>query len=402
MLYDFNSKTIVQNKHLIRIQKSIFNQINKNFLLLIVQILIFIPMVICIVFGFNSTNSNLPVQEISENTATYRSISLFLILWYIAIYCFIVSTKSSKTIQILNILSFIPIFNIINILYIIFKNNWCFFLLWFKSNFEPDWKLDMVYSRASWKYKMMIALLVIMTPIIVLVLYQKSDYLNTYPNNGDGDIIVYNNLWFCSLQYFTIQTNLLCYLFVLLFVIKPNMKIFKHHTFLISCIVYIFVVGVTYDFALFPIKIVNGEIYDWNWYKYLTNIYEHLINPIAFVTCGLILICKDNPQILRLKYKQYIIYTMIVPTIYLIYALIMPFVTNVSVYGFVTNCNPDVYNEMVIDSTNFMSHGQWYNIFFIIGYWFLFIGLLSGMFYLDLKKANKWKGFNYVYQKRYY
>ena len=68
----------------------------------------------------------------------------------------------------------------------------------------------------------MIGLLILMSPILVIAFYQNSDYLSTYPINGIGEAIIYKNLWFCSIQYFTIQTNLLCFLFVLLYVIKPD------------------------------------------------------------------------------------------------------------------------------------------------------------------------------------
>lgn len=394
--YFFNKNRIyLDNKHNCLL--------NKNLFLLMVQILIFIPMICTLIFGYDNQYIKLPLQEVPENIATYRSISIFLMLWYLVIYLFLIRFQiNDKYVKLFNWLSFVPIFNILNIIIISFKNNWIYFLYWFKQNFAPDFHLTLIYTRRSWKYKMMVGLLIIMTPIVVLVFYQQTDFLNTYPMNGNGDLIVFKNLWFCSIQYFTIQTNLLCYLFVLLFVINPNLKIFKYHSFLIACIVYIFVVGVTYDFALFPIKIVNGDIKQWDWYKYLTNIYEHLIDPVAFITCGLIIICKDNPQILRLRYKKYIVYTMIIPSIYLIYATILPFITNVSVYGFVTNCNPNVYNEVIVDKPSFMAHGDWYNIFFIIGYWFLFICLLSGIYYLDLKKANKWKGFKYENLQGYY
>ena len=392
---DTKNSNLVNNffylKNRYYLNNNFYSKLNQLFCLLLIQIILFGVMLTFLLLGYNNQFNNVPVQLIPENIATYRAISIFLMSWYIVVYIFILKTNiSNKILTNIKYISFIPIINLFAIALIIIKNNWLVFIVWFKQNFEPDFELNKFYLRNSWKYKMMVSLLIIMSPIIVLVFYQSTDFLNTYPINGDGEFIVYKNLWFCSIQYFTIQTNLLCYLFVLLFVIKPDFKIFKHHTFLLACIVYIFVVGITYDFALFPMKIVNGELVDWNWYKYLTNIYEHLINPVAFVVCGLILICKDNPKINRINYKKYLFYTMIVPTIYLIYATILPFVTNVSVYGFVTNCNPNVYNDIVEGVSNYLSCGNPLNILFIISYWFIFVGLLTGIYYLDLYKAKLW------------
>lgn len=380
-----------------------YSQINKLFLLFIFQILILAGMITLTLLGYNNEYNSVPVQNIPETIASYRTSSIFFMCWYVVIYIFITRTSLkilNPFLKNISIFSIIPIFSIISLIYIGFKNNWFLFKIWFKTLFEPDYELSKIYARNTWRYKMMSVLFVIMLPIVVIVFYQNSDFVVTYPENGIGDQIIYNNLWFCSLQYFTIQTNLLCVLYVLLFIIKPDLKIFKYHTFLISCIVFIFIVGFTYDFALFPIKIANGEIKTWNWYKYFANVYEHLINPVAFTTCGLLLILKDNPNIKHLKYKTNLFYSLIIPTIYLVYATISPFVSNSSVYGFVTNCNPNVYNEIVLGQQNIMSHGQWYFIFIIIGYWFIFFGLLSGLYFLDIKLGQKKEKMNN--EKRYY
>lgn len=376
-------------------------QINKLFLLFISQVLIFIVMIALIILGYNNEYNNLPVQDIPSTIAAYRTSSIFFMCWYVVMYIFILRTNLKIENQILkytSILSFIPIFTLFSIVILSFINNWYLFSVWFKSMFEPDFELNKVYARTSWRYKMMIALFVIMVPVVFIAFYQETDFTITYPENGIGEQIIYKNLWFNSLNYFTIQTNLLCVLYVLLFLIKPDLKIFKYHTFLMSCTIYIFIVGITYDLGLFPIKVVNGDLSNWDWYKYFANVYEHLINPIVFTACGLILICKDNPNIKHLSYKTNMFYSMIIPSVYLIYTTISPFVSNNSVYGFITNCNPNVYNEIVVGSENIMSHGQWYFIFIIIGYWFIFFGLLSGIYFLDVRLGKK-KG--KINEKRY-
>ncbi len=395
-----NTKNANIINRFVYLNKLEYLKLNKFLCLLVLQLIIFAVMISMILLGYNNNYNDIDVQLIPENIAVYRSISIFFMAWYIVIYIFIVNIKFTNQIpNIIKYLTIIPIFNLIAIGYIIFKNNWQQFPSWFLNLFYSDLESRRLNLRHSWKYKMMIGLLILMTPILVIAFYQKSDYLEIYPINGIGEPIVYKNLWFCSLQYFTIQTNLFCYSFVLLFVIKPDLKIFKYNSFLISCIVYIFIVGVTYDFALFPVKVVNGELAKWNWYKYFCNIYEHLINPVAFVTCGIIYICKDNVQLKKQKYSKFIFYSLIIPLIYLIYATVLPFISNVSVYGFVTNCNPNVYNEILVDKSSYLSNGNPINILFIIGYAFLFFGLLTGVYYLNLYKAHLWKVWKH--EKRY-
>ncbi|MBR2651735.1 hypothetical protein IKD48_03010, partial [bacterium] len=66
--------------------------------------------------------------------------------------------------------------------------------------------------------------------------------------------VKYHGLWFMSLHYFTVQTNLLCLFFIMLFVINPGQKIFRANAFLIYCTTYILVVGLVYDLILLPIN----------------------------------------------------------------------------------------------------------------------------------------------------
>ncbi len=385
-----NVKNYKLNEYLIKTH-NINNPFNKLILIQGIQFILFGFMLLFFILGYNNQYNTVNVQNIPEKISAYRGVSIFFACWYIVIYLFSIKNINSinnfRTLKIFLILSFIPIFNVITIGFLASKMQFTTFKLWFKNLFKGDDELLLVYNYKNWIYKLNLCLAIIMSPIVIIAFCQIGDTISVYPINGIGEKIKYSNLWFVSLHYFTIQTNLLCFLYLVLFLIKPNLKLFKYNTFLMSCIVYIFVVGITYDFALLPMKILKNDLNDWNWYKYFCNIYEHFINPILFVSFGLIIICKQNKiSKLNTSLLNHLVYSMIIPTIYLIYALVLPFVSNVSVYGFVTNCNPNVYNEIIVNNqTDFMSKGNPLCSLFIFSYWLLFLGLLTGIYYINLK-----------------
>lgn len=340
-----------------------------------------------LVIGFQPSFNDLTIQQIPEWIATYRSISLFLIAWYIIVSAFILhygiqETKcQNKAVGILNILSIFLAPSLISLFYLLSQTTVHYINLWLKHLFASDTLLKTYYTRRSWQYIMMIFVLIIMAPIVFFIFYRDNASFAVYPQNGEGQVEYYTNWWFNSLQYFTIQINSFSYLFVILFVIYPSWRLFKYHSFLIYAISYLLIVGVTYDFILLPTHIVSGSIKSWNTFDWVSNVWEHMIDPLVFCSCGIILLC----QIRNFACQDYLTtlkFGMIIPTVYIAFGLCNCFVTNESVYGWFTNCNPELWNNLKT-SNAFMKHGEPYICFIFFIYWGIFVGVLTGFWSVD-------------------
>ena len=213
-------------------------------------------------------------------------------------------------------------------------------------------------------------------------------WLTWFPEYGDFSDPNLHNLWFEGYHYFTIQTNLLCFIYCFVFVVYPKMKLFNKDSILICLMSYLFIVGFTYDFIMFP-SISKDK---WGIIKWIKSCWDHIVNPILFIAIGiynLYFSCKN-----RNVYQDYFTilkFGMIIPSIYLLYALVLPFVTNCSVYWFITNCNPNLVNEQ---PNSLLKYGEWYLVFVMIVYWFVFVGIITMFwrikysFYTKIRKIN--------------
>ncbi|MDE5651576.1 MAG: DUF1600 domain-containing protein, partial [Ureaplasma sp.] len=79
-----------------------------------------------------------------------------------------------------------------------------------------------------------------------------------------------------------------------------------------------------------------------------------------------------------IKFRNYFISTMLLPTIYLIYAICQPFVSYTSVYGFATNLNPNVLTDL-------NTPGNSINIIYIILIYLIFCGLSTTIYFINNK-----------------
>lgn len=316
-------------------------------------------------FGFSGSDKD-------RTALTLRAISMFCVFWFITFFIwwieqthYYLKLSKSKT-KALECLSFLPIFNLVSIIRLsreITKlefNSWLF-NLFSKTNFE-----NTANDYFTKKWYLNLATLIVMTPFLVLLWWPDGENIIDFYNKSNE---LHNNMWFEGFQFFTIQTNLLCFIYLLIFVINPRIKFFDNDSALICLLSYLFIVAITYDFVLLPTK--GSSLNDWEAMKWIKTCWEHVLNPIMFITIGIYnlhYICRTNNK--RLDYLTTLKFGMVIPSIYLSYVLVLPFVSYNSVYGSITNVNPDVI-------TSSGKHGDWYKAFFIIGYWFVFIGIIT-------------------------
>lgn len=380
----FHSQPLVSYKKIDQKEKLLYPKLIS---LCVLQMVLGAWMIAFICVGFQAKYNQLPIQQVPEWVATFRSVSIFLMAWYVVVSAFLLHNgiqeikHKNYVAGVLNALAFFLVPAIMAFGWMLSQTSWTNFKNWFISLFETDPELKQHYNRKNWKYLMMCGVLIVMTPLISFVFYRDGHGSAVYSQNGTEQAGIYANLWYDSLQYFTIQTNTFCYLLVILFVICPSWKIFRSHSYLMYAVSYLLIVGVTYDFILFPSNVASGVTAKWKPYEWATNVWEHVVDPIVFCTSGIILLSQSR-QFQSRDYLTTLKYGMIIPSVYLTYALTNSFAVNESVYGWFTNCNPNLWN-CVAGTSSFPEHGEPYFCLFIILYWAVFVGVITGFWSLD-------------------
>lgn len=375
---NFKSKPLFEKTNL----NDFVNHNSKYILLLFIYTILVICMCVLLGIGFNPNDINTSLELVPENIQIMRGISIFLIAWTIFIFSWIlkltIENCKANTIkkEWFRILFFIPIVNIYTF-YVLFSFiPFSKFWLWFSNGFKTDKELYYLNSRKQLIYYISIGVLFIMTPVAVMVWI--------LPENSSSSGL--NDTWFEGIHYFTLQTNLLCWVLVLTYVINPAFKIFKSKTWFQICTCNIAIVSITYLAGLLPINIIDGSTNDWSDYTWAKTMWEHAVNPIIFISFSMFYILFKK-EILVLDYLTSLKYSMVIPTVYLFYVTCLPFVCNDSVYGFITNCNPNLPNS----AGSIISHGEWYIFFIIVAYWFVFIAILTLLWYIKEKMRLKYE-----------
>ncbi|MGL5617766.1 MAG: DUF1600 domain-containing protein [Metamycoplasmataceae bacterium] len=169
--------------------------------------------------------------------------------------------------------------------------------------------------------------------LIVLVdfslIWINMDYTYDDPNS---------NIMFNTFSYFTQWTNFAIIFFVFIFLVAHETIIFRKNTLLILMATYITIVGVVFWSFLIPFGNIEES------YSILTDliktIWLHLITPMvfsAFTICSLF-VSKEKPS----TYCKTAALSGPYPMTYGMYAYSLSFVTRHSVYGFITNINPNM------------------------------------------------------------
>ena len=360
----------------------------KLFLLQFLQLVLGAIFIGLYCYSFQPKYKDLQYIDLSETIVSIRAAGIFIITWFVLlmfIQLWITPWEKKNTKELIFIfLSITYIGLIINLICLLWKMNFQQNKLIITSWFKSDPKLIATYNRKSWQYILAIILFIIMLQALFCTFYTDSNttkdfyYLNDSLSN-----VKYSGLWFMSLHYFTVQTNLLCLFFIMLFVINPGQKIFRANAFLIYCTTYILVVGLVYDLILLPINITSGETSKWNWYNWYSTVVLHFVDPILFVIFGLLLITHKR-KFNGLNFLDYLFWGSLIPIAYLVYAGACSFVSPVSVYGYFTNLNP-----LVCTSDDPNSSGQIWRIVIILWFGIIFVGLNIGGYFIDRISIKK-------------
>lgn len=188
-----------------------------------------------------------------------------------------------------------------------------------------------------------------------------------------------NTITFNTFSYFTQLSNMACFFFMLLFVFFHNKIMFRNNTLMISLSGYIFIVSTIFWGGL----IFMGENYD-GIFAWLKTSWLHAVTPVFFILFFItsLLTNKEAPK----QFKKIFGITTLYPLVYGIYVYLLPLITRVSIYGTLTNLNPDMITPDGVV-------GNPWNIFFIIlmiFYFFLVILLFwSISFYINKKLSPK-------------
>lgn len=210
---------------------------------------------------------------------------------------------------------------------------------------------------------------------------------------------VRSNFFFGTITFFTTQTNFLTFLFMFFFVFFGNRVFFEDNKALIHVASYIFFVLLIFWLFIFP-KSIDGIMISYpEPFDIFKTTWHHGINPLIFSIFAVwtIKVTRRTP----LKFNKLLMSHLAYPFVYGVYIYALPFFTQTSIYGSVTNINPNSvtyydfwFNQDVESGLYTPSSGSWENIFIVIPIAILFSLILFLFWYSSiLLSDNKIKKF---------
>lgn len=208
--------------------------------------------------------------------------------------------------------------------------------------------------------------------------------INYYWNTYSSNIFLFS--WFNFLQYFTTQTNLIImvtFIVLIIFYFKKKDDVFNI-TILKYVTTYISVTFTIFTLLLLPSFLIGSKdlIQEYNLHAYLPEtICYHVICPVTIIVYYVCFIhANKNKYNYYKQTKKYYIVGMIYPCIYMLYMIFINFVplfgTYHSIYGTVSNFNPNfLYTNVEYINAKFEYGSYLHLIFLIIGF-LLFLFLL--------------------------
>ncbi|MGL5520293.1 MAG: DUF1600 domain-containing protein [Metamycoplasmataceae bacterium] len=152
-----------------------------------------------------------------------------------------------------------------------------------------------------------------------------------------------SNILFGTFSYFTQLTNLFVLIYSVIYLINPGGNIFRKNMFLISTTSYIVIVGLIFWAYLFPVSLAKGfrVAYPTD-FSFVKTFWLHAITPIAFVVFFILISStKTNKEVS--KFLNLVGPALPYPLLYGLYIYILPFISRITVYGALTNTNPNMF-----------------------------------------------------------
>lgn len=176
--------------------------------------------------------------------------------------------------------------------------------------------------------------------------------------------------WFRKFSFFTEWSNFSCFLVCFLFLLNHRWKIFDNGKFMNYIAIYILFVLIVFWTVLLPgAVIINGVphvktdkingIISTGWF--------HLITPVAYV----LFVAFYNYfwiDYRNLKITNYYKTVFYFPLTYCFYTYTLPFIANISVYGLMTNTNPNnapFGDQVTINGEKVARAGEYWHFVFI-------------------------------------
>lgn len=201
-----------------------------------------------------------------------------------------------------------------------------------------------------------------------------------------------SNFFIGEMSFFTNLNNWLVFIFMSFYLFFNKKIIFKQNTLMIGLTAYIVVVCIIFWVLLFPYTAegieknyrlsINGPT------LLIKTIWVHAITPIFFTayTINSFFLLKERTNTLLKTFGKLIIF----PIIYGLYVFGLPFFSQFSVYGNVTNLNPGCipFYDAIYNSDPPYIPGSPLRIFILLGLAVLFL-LLIFIFWLIASKISK-------------
>ena len=171
-----------------------------------------------------------------------------------------------------------------------------------------------------------------------------------------------DSLILSSLTYFTEWGNIGSFIFMFLLVVTGHRFFFKNNSFTLAMVSYMSIIGIIFSLSfVFMISFYHTPFTDAQ--NTTRSIWFHFINPLSFVLFCALLLRRSSQK--TEKGISYLVHTLLMPAIYGAFAYSLPFFTNFSVYGFVTNLNSNIVPYYGDSNPNFYN-GGWQSVFFLL------------------------------------
>ena len=204
-------------------------------------------------------------------------------------------------------------------------------------------------------------------------------------NNFPTDSLILSNL-----TYFTEWGNIGSFIFMFLLVVTGHRFFFKNNSFTLAMVSYMSIIGIIFSLSfVFMISLYHTPFADAE--NTTKSIWFHFINPLSFILFCALLLRRSNQK--TEKGISYLVHALLMPAIYGAFVYSLPFFTNFSVYGFVTNLNSNIVPYYGDANPNFYN-GGWQSVFFlilIIATFFVVIILSKFLFNKNFKKWENHK-----------
>ncbi|MEJ3550213.1 DUF1600 domain-containing protein [Ureaplasma parvum] len=385
----FINKTF-DNTNQIRLQNNLKTYAPKFLNLIIINNIFVLIMIIslCIFFSDphflyrNDVISNQYRQFIFTYQQTAIAIVLYVLAWYIMVnfffFGYLLEYVKLNKFETFNFALASILFN--PYAYVIIVKNWTSWSFYWQRSFyhvlSENNKIE--FNIKNSKTIFALVFLIIAIPFII---FSSIDYVPKNPGrliifnkNSLGEKVIYtNNVWFHNMHYFTSQGNWMCIGIAFLYFINPKARCTKNNRVLLIVLSYILIISSIWLCVLFPMFSRQST---WVWFNNMVGFYNHLITPTSFTIFAYYCIIK-NKYAIHIKYfyawKGFMFYVVI----YAMYALFLPLLANVTVYGAITNIWPSANGNPIFVTM----------LFALIGYQILVFSIN----WTILKFINKYK-----------